>query len=511
MLDNRIRDIVIVGGGTAGWMSAASLIRKFGSNRYTRITLIESAEVGSVGVGEATVPAMRSYLSNLGVNEVDFVRRTDATFKLAIGFEGWAGEGTHFYHPFAEHGVPVLGVPFQAIWTRLAKAGRAKPIDAYCIASQLAEHARFAVPLKNDDGTYLFNYAFHFDAVLAAKYLKSWSITGGVKHIEGRITAVSQHADSGDVKGVTLESGREIEGDFFIDCSGFQGLLIEKTLKTGYERWSAWLPCNRAVVIPSRTVEAPASFTRSQACRAGWQWRIPLQNRIGNGYVYCSDFIEDAQAASELAENLNGPAMADPRIIPFETGMRKDVWNKNVYAIGLSSGFLEPLESTSIYVVQNAIDRLIRYFPSRVPNPALRAEVNRRNREHQEHLRDFIVLHYALNKRIGQPFWDQCRHMTLPDSLQAQIELFEQTGTVRVRANDFFRASSWLAMFSGFGIVPAYYNPAADDIAVDALAGELAAMEAGINRAVAGASAHGDFLTKNCKSLSKPAAVTVQP
>lgn len=502
MGDNRIQSIVIVGGGTAGWMSAASLVRKFGGNHYTKITVVDSSEIGTVGVGEATVPSIRAYLDSLKLNEVDFIKRTNATFKLAIGFEGWAGEGSRFFHPFAEHGVPIKGVPFQHLWTRLTKAGRADALDAYCLSSKLAEANRFALPRKDEAGDLLFNYAYHFDAALMARYLKSWAMTHGVKHIDARIRSVRQHPETGNVASLQLEDGRDVDGEFFVDCSGFRGLLIEETLKTGYETWSQWLPCNRAVAIPCESREVPRPYTTSLACEAGWQWRIPLQHRVGNGYVFCSDVISNDEAIDQLTRNLEGPAIAAPRVIPFVTGMRKNIWNKNVFCLGLASGFLEPLESTSIYLVQASIQSLINNFPTRTENPHVRAEVNLRNREHQEHLRDFIILHYALNKRIGEPFWDQCRAMPLPDSLNEQIELFRHTGRIRTGASDFFRASSWLSMYAGFGVEPDYYHPAADDIALDELEAELVAMKSGIDKAVASALSQEDFIAKNCAATA---------
>ncbi|GIU67061.1 tryptophan halogenase family protein [Candidatus Phycosocius spiralis] len=508
MSDIRLQSIIIVGGGTAGWMAAASLARKFASNRHTKITLVDSAQIGTIGVGEATVPSIRPWLDSLKINEIDFIKRCNATFKLAIGFDGWAGEGSHFFHPFAEHGVPILGVGFHHLWTKLYHCGRAQPIDAYCLGSQLAEKNRFALPRKDERGEFLFNYAYHFDAALVAAYLKSWSQTHGVRHIDARIEAVEQNGETGDVTQLLLEGGQVLAGDFFIDCTGFQGLLIEKTLKTGYEDWRHWLPCDRAVAMPCESRLDPAPYTRSLACEAGWQWRIPLQHRVGNGYVFCSDYLDEDQAITELTRNLEGPPIAEPRMIPFVTGMRRDIWSHNVFALGLASGFLEPLESTSIYMVQTSIQSLINNFPTRHDNPYLRKEVNRRNREHQEHLRDFIILHYALNKRVGQPFWDRCRTMALPDSLAGQIELFRHTGRIQAGANDFFRYSSWLSMFAGFGVVPQYYHPSADDISLDDLDREFGNMKTGIDRAVMGALSHRAFIAKNCAVATMAEATT---
>ncbi len=506
MADNRLRSIVIVGGGTAGWMAAAALIERFAANRHTRITLVESPEIGTVGVGEATVPHMRDFLKRLKINEVDFVKRTSATFKLAIGFEGWAGEGTQFFHPFSEHGVPLLGTSFQHFWVKARQLGKAEPIDRYVLSSELARAGKFAVPKGGaGKGFMFFNYALHFDATLVARYLKSWSMTAGVKHLEGRVGNVRLNGETGNVVALELEGERVIAGDLFIDCSGFQGLLIEKALSTGYDDWTRWLPCDRAVAMPCESRLAPASYTRSIASKGGWQWRIPLQHRVGNGYVFCSRHLSEDEAMSTLKENVEGPALAEPRLLPFRTGIRRRIWNRNVFCLGLASGFLEPLESTSIYLVQRGLQYLLGSFPQAVPNLALQENVNQRNRAHWDHIRDFIVLHYKLNKREGEPFWDECRHMAVPDSLTETIELFRQTGRLRQEAIEFFRASSWLAMFAGFGILPRYYSPLVDDVPEADVITELQNMSAGIASAVAAAPTHEEFIRANC-----PTTIPVQ-
>jgi len=506
MADNRLKSIVIVGGGTAGWMAAAALIERFGPNRHTRITLVESAEIGTVGVGEATVPHMREFLKRLKLNEIDFVKRTSATFKLAIGFEGWAGEETRFFHPFSEHGVPLLGTAFHHYWVKLRQMGRAEEIDRYVLSSELARAGKFAVPKAGaGKGFLFFNYAFHFDATLVARYLKSWAMTAGVKHVEGKINDVRINGETGNVEAVLLDGGRMVAGDLFVDCSGFQGLLIEKSLGTGYDDWSNWLPCDRAVAMPCESRVAQASYTRSIASKAGWQWRIPLQHRVGNGYVYCSRFLSEDEAVGTLRTGVEGPALAEPRLLPFRTGIRRKIWNRNVFCLGLASGFLEPLESTSIYLVQKGLSYLLGSFPQAVPNVALQENVNRRNREHWDHIRDYLVLHYKLNKRVGEPFWDECRNMAIPASLQETIDLFRETGRFTISSTDFFRASSWLAMFAGFGILPRYYSPSVDDVPEADVVKELESMAAGIASAVAGAPTHAEFIAANC-----PAGIPVQ-
>ena len=506
MTDHRLRSIVIVGGGTAGWMAAAALIERFGSNHHTRITLVESPEIGTVGVGEATVPHIREFLKHLKINEVDFVKRTSATFKLAIGFEGWTGVGSQFFHPFSEHGVPLAGTSFQHYWVKARQLGKAEVIDRYVLSSELARAGKFAVPKSHDGKGFLyFNYALHFDATLVARYLKSWSMTAGVKHIEGKVTNVRLNGESGAVESLELDGARTVAGDLFIDCSGFQGLLIEKALSTGYEDWTHWLPCDRAVAMPCESRSAPASYTRSIADQAGWQWRIPLQHRVGNGYVFCSRYLSEDAAIDRLRQGVEGPALAEPRLLPFRTGIRKKIWNRNVFCLGLASGFLEPLESTSIYLVQRGLQYLLGSFPQAVPNKALQENVNQRNRAHWNHIRDFIVLHYKLNQRAGEPFWDECRHMSVPDSLVETMELFRETGRIRQQATEFFRASSWLAMFAGFGILPRYYSPSVDDVPEAELVRELASMSAGIASTVAKAPTHEEFIRANC-----PASIPVQ-
>ncbi len=507
MSDHRIKSVVIVGGGTAGWMAAAALIERFSAKRHTRVTLVESPDIGTIGVGEATVPHIRDFLQRLKINEADFIKRTAGTFKLAIGFEGWAGEGTQFFHPFSEHGMPLLGTSFQHYWVKARQLGRAQDIDQYVLSSQLAQAGRFALPRQEGSkGLLFFNYALHFDASLVARYLKSWSLTAGVKHVEGTVSNVRLHGETGDVEALELDGGRTVTGDLFIDCSGFQGLLIEKALQTGYDDWSQWLPCDRAVAMPCESRVAPLAYTRSIASAAGWQWRIPLQHRVGNGYVFCSRYLSDDEAMTTLQAGVEGPVLAEPRLLPFRTGMRRKIWNRNVFCLGLASGFLEPLESTSIYLVQRGLQYLMGSFPRDEYIAALQDNVNRRNRAHWEHIRDFIVLHYKLNRRVGEPFWDECRNMSIPDSLRETIDLFRETGRFRQQAIEFFRASSWLAMFAGFGILPRYYSPAVDDVPEPELFQELDNMAAGIRAAVAGAPTHEQFIRSNCAS-SIPGAV----
>ena len=505
MADNRIKSVVIVGGGTAGWMAAAALIDRFGPQRHTRITLVDSPEFGAVDPDEATLPHFRDFLQRLKINEVDFIQRTSATFKLAAGFEGWAGEGSRFFHPFSEHGVPLLGTSFQHWWVKGRQLGKAQPIDRYVLSSELARAGKFGVPTGDPaSGCLFFNYALHFDAHLVARYLQSWSVLAGVKHVQGKVQSVELDGETGDVDCLRLDGDREVAGDLFIDCTGFKGLLIEEALETGYDDWTQWLPCDRAVAMPAANSGPPPSQTRSIASRAGWQWHIPLQHRAGNGHVFCSRYLSDDEAMATLSREVAGRALAEPRLLPLRTGVRRKIWNRNVFCLGAASGFLEPLESTGIYLVQRGLEFLSGSFPQSRSNPALQEHVNRTNREHWEHIRDFLVLHYKLNQREGEPFWDECRRMPIPDSLAESMSLFRTTGRFTQPANGFFLPSSWLSLYAGFGVLPDYYSPAVDDVPEEQLVAELDNMAAGISGVVARAVTHEQFLRANC-----PAKVTM--
>lgn len=502
MTDTRIRSVVILGGGTAGWMAACALANRL-KNSTTKITLIESADIGTIGVGEATVPYIKEFLRDLKIDEIDFVKNTSATYKLGVGFDGWHKPGEQFLHPFAGYGSRIARIPFHHFWLKLKQQGKAKELGIYSLACQMARHNKFALPKVNHDiELSTFNYAFHFDAVLFAKYLRNIAQTLGVSRIESTVTQVNQCPDSGFITSLELQSGATINGELFIDCSGFKGLLIEETLKTGYEDWQHWLPCNRAVAIPCESTTAPASYTQSLATPTGWQWRIPLQHRTGNGYVYASHYLSDDQAIMQLRKNLEGDALAEPKIIPFATGMRKKSWNKNVFSLGLASGFLEPLESTSIYLVQSSLEVFMNHFPNNKFDMGLSNRVNELLRARQERLRDFLILHYAANQRHGERFWDACRHMELPETLIQRVNIFKTTAQIALDELDFFRTSSWLAMFAGFDIKPSYYHPLVDDFNEDALEQELATIATSIQTAVAGLPAHAEFIRNNSAAIN---------
>lgn len=491
----------MVGGGTAGWMTAAALSQRFKKNNFTQITLIESDSIATVGVGEATVPAIREFLKKLGVSEADFIQRTNATFKLAIEFKGWKSEGHSFFHPFADHGVPIAGVPFMSAWTKLVQSNIDLPLDNFNLGSQLAAQGRFSIPTQNDEkGNSLYNYAFHFDAGLAARYFRTWSEMAGVDRQEGEVIEVEQCPETGDVTQLKLRDGSTLEGDFFIDCSGFKGLLISETLGIEFDDWTQYLPCNRAVTIGSEALYKFPTSTRALAKSSGWQWQIPLQNRVGNGYVYSDEYIGDEAALLSLQSELPSAPNSDPKFLKFKTGMRRKAWDKNVFAIGLSAGFLEPLESTGIYLIQIGISLLLSNFPSINRNQSLIDEINRGQREHWIRVRDFIILHYVLNGREGEPLWDACRHMDIPTELSENIQLYSETGRLRLQNADFFQRSSWISMLTGFGIIPKRYHPKVDDFPYEALVEELKAMSGSMHQAASGAPLHRDFIIKNCAS-----------
>ena len=462
MNEHLIEDIVIVGGGTAGWMAAAALSR-FMNNGVTRIHLVESDEIGTVGVGEATIPPIINFNRMLGLDDDEFLRETQGTYKLGIEFVNWGGLGERYFHPFGEHGEDLSGIHFHQLYLRERKRRVLPDISAWSMSSVAASMGKFARPPA--DARFPLNqlyYAFHFDASLYAKYLRRYAERGGVRRIEGKIVDVTLRPEDGFVDSVTLASGQRIAGDLFIDCSGFRGLLIEDALGTGYEDWTKWLPADRAIAVPTGIAGPPDPFTRATAHASAWQWRIPLQHRMGNGIVYSSQFLADDDAERLLLANLEADPIADPRRLRFTTGRRKASWNRNVIAMGLSSGFVEPLESTSIHVVQAAISRLIALFPDKRFSPIERDEFNRQIRDVYEDVRDFIILHYKATRRDDSPFWNHCRTMEIPESLQARIDLFRGKGRVFREGYDLFGITSWVSVMLGQHIVPEDYEPPVD-------------------------------------------------
>jgi tryptophan 7-halogenase len=457
-----VRHIVIVGGGTAGWMTASALAKVL-EGRYT-IRLVESDEIGIIGVGEATIPHIINFNTSLEIDEDEFMRATQATFKLGIEFVNWGAIGDRYIHGFGFVGQASQALPFHHFWLRMRQAGKALPLEAYSINTAAPQQAKFMRARKDMPGSPVadISHAFHFDAGLYARYLRAYAEKRGVRRTEGRIASVEQREPDGFVTAVVMESGERIAGDFFIDCSGLRGLLIEQALQTGFEDWSHWLPMNRALAVPSRSTGPLLPMTRSTAHRAGWQWRIPLQHRVGNGHIYCSAFMEQDEAARILLEHLDGEALAEPRPLKFTTGRRKQFWNRNVVAVGLSSGFLEPLESTSIHLIHTAITRILSFFPHSGFDAADIAEYNAMTQWEYERIRDFLILHYKATERDDSEFWNYCRTMPVPETLERKIELFRANGRVFRDLQDLFAEPSWLQVLIGQRIVPQGWHPFAD-------------------------------------------------
>ncbi len=495
--------IVIVGGGTAGWMSAAMLARF--APPTTSITLVESETIGTVGVGEATIPAIRLFNEALEIDEGEFLRATQGSFKLGIEFAGWLREGHSYMHAFGTIGRPLGVLPFRHYWARGQALGLAKPLAHYSANELAARTGRMGQPGRLANGATIdVPYAYHFDAGRYASFLRTYAERRGVTRHEGMVQAV-RRSDNGDIAAVSLDGEREVAGDLFIDCSGFRGLLIEQELQTGYEDWRQWLPCDRAVAVPCEAKGNFTPYTRSTARAAGWQWRIPLQHRIGNGHVYCSEFVSDDEAVATLLANLDGEPLADPNPLRFVTGRRKQFWNRNVIAVGLASGFMEPLESTSIHLIQSAITRLLTVLPSGPVDPAVRDGFNRRGGEEFERIRDFLILHYWANQR-DEPFWQRCREAELPESLSQRIGEYRAANLIQPGSDELFTEVAWFQVLAGQGVLPERWNPIADSLPQSDLAAFLGACERAAIDTAAPMPQHIDFLAALCGPPS-PAGV----
>ncbi len=499
--DSLIQRIVVVGGGSAGWMAAAAFAKLL-RGRYD-ICLIESDEIGTIGVGEATIPAIKNFNSALGIDEDEFMRATQASFKLGIEFVDWGRLGHRYMHSFGPVGQDLGLVPFHHYWRRALQCGIAEgDLGNYAIDTVAARQLKFMRPQNIPNSPLAaIAYAFHFDAGLYARFLRRFAEDRGVRRTEGKVVRVDQHATTGFIEAVVLESGERVAGDLFIDCSGFRGLLIEQTLHTGFDDWSRWLPCDRAWAVPCES--APGAFTpytRSTAHTSGWQWRIPLQHRTGNGHVFCSSFISEDEAASTLMSRLDGRALAEPRLLKFTTGMRRKIWNKNVVAVGLASGFMEPLESTSIYLVQTAIARLLQFFPGADWSDADREEYNRQARLEFELIRDFLVLHYKAGERDDSAFWRHCTSMPIPDGLVRKIALFKSNGRLFRQQEDLFAEASWLQVLIGQGVTPDGHHALAHLPGDDDLRHFMGAIRSSIDKAVQAMPSHADYVARNCKA-----------
>lgn len=500
MISGASRRVVIVGGGTSGWMTAAALSRMLPAD--VSIQLIESEKIGTVGVGEATIPHIRYFNALLGIDELEFIQATQATFKLAIQFVGWGSESSRYMHPFSDFGGDVHGIGFHHYWLKLREQCPELSFDEFSLAAQAALAGRFAPP--SIDADFGYGYAFHLDASRYAAYLRRYAEQRGVRRIEGKVQSVQQHPQSGDITSVILETGTEIAGNIFIDCSGFRSLLLGQTLGVPFQSWRHWLPCDRAVAMASDALAELPSFTRATATSNGWQWRIPLQERTGNGQVYCSSQLSDDEACAQLRTALNSEPITEPNLIRFEAGCRRHSWEKNCIAIGLSSGFLEPLESTSIYLIQMAIFKLIEFFPRTSTLDISREAFNRWMEVEYHSVRDFIILHYHLNQRQDSEFWRSCAAMDIPDSLRRKIALFRESATVEFYEHGLFARPSWLAVYFGQGCYPSRIDARADRLSIAAIKLPLVKLAQELRELAANMPSHRDALSQSSVAAAKP-------
>jgi len=491
--------VVIVGGGTAGWMCAAGMARLLDPRDYA-VTLVESDEIGTVGVGEATLPHIKTFNDMLGLDEVEFLRETQGTFKLGIEFRNWGKPGDLYHHPFGTFGEPWAGVDFQHHWARAKLAGLdPAPLQAYSYAVVAARANAFEFP--NEDAKSIrstYAYAYHFDAGLYAAFLRRWATARGVTRVEGMVQDIAQDGQTGEVTHLTLKSGQKIAGDLFIDCTGFRSLLLGGLMQAEWDDWTKWLPCDRAMAVPCGRAGDFSPYTRSTAQEGGWIWRIPLQHRTGNGYVFSSAFMDEEKARDTLLAQLDAPAQMEPKVLRFAAGRRKAGWTRNVVAMGLASGFLEPLESTSIFLIQAAVVDLINLMPTKATgmDPRLSAEFNRLFEIQYDRVRDFLILHYRLNQRVGQPLWDHVRTMPIPASLEEKLALFEGRAGLPDYKYGLFSRDSWLSVLEGQGLTPRAYDRLAEAMPLDVLGAKLADLKTRIDSNVAAMSSHADFIAR---------------
>ena len=500
-----LQRVVIVGGGTAGWMTAAALARLAAAG--TQVTLVESEAIGTVGVGEATIPSLHDFNRYLGIDEDEFVRATGATFKLGIEFTGWGQKDDRYIHPFGSFGRDIEGIKFHQFWLRqsglAAPAGDVGPIEDYCLSAVAARMGKFNRPVGDPTAVLsTLRYAFHFDAGLYARYLRGLAEAGGVARVEGQVTSVDLVPETGFIRSIALDDGRRIDGDLFVDCSGFRSLLLGETLGVPFVSWQQWLPCDRAYAVPSVTAGAPLPYTRAMATEAGWRWRIPLQHRVGNGHVYASAFMSDQDAAEALMAGLDSAAAAEPRQLRFTAGVRERLWERNCVAIGLSGGFLEPLESTSIHLIQAGITRLMSLFPDS-GHPAVEREAyNRMMRDEYAHIRDFIILHYHATDRDDSPFWNQVRTTPPPDTLAARLALWRERGRALPEAGQLFTEDSWIAVLLGQAGRPASHDPLLATLPTAEAGRFLQHLRAVIGQTAAAMPGHAQFIAQHCASAN---------
>lgn len=493
-MNSVIKRVVIAGGGTAGWVAAAALSRQLGD--WLDIVLVESSEIGTVGVGEAAIPPMRTFHKLLRIDEQEFMRATSATFKLGISFENWGSVGNRYVHSFGKTGKETWLADFHHFWLSAKEKGFADEFGDYGLEHVAARHHKFAT---GPDST--VSYAYHLDAGRYAAYLRRLCEEKGLIRIEGKIAQVKQNTDTGFIEALLLESGELVEGDLFIDCTGFRGLLIEQTLHAGYEDWSHWLPCDTAIAVQTEAVAPAVPYTRSIAREAGWQWQIPLQHRVGNGHVYCSRYLNEEDAKNTLLQNIQGDLRTEPRVIKFRTGRRRKIWSKNCVALGLASGFIEPLESTSIHLVMMGVTRLMQMFPYAGISEAVVAEYNHLANEELEKIRDFIILHYKATSRTDTPFWRYCKNMEVPDSLRQRLDIFIDEAQAYQAGGELFRVDSWVQVMMGQGIIPKSYHPFARSMPEADLRAFLIQLKNKINQTVEKLPEHETFVRSYCASM----------
>ncbi|MBM0106252.1 tryptophan 7-halogenase [Steroidobacter sp. S1-65] len=490
-----VKRVVIAGGGTAGWITAAALSHQLGP--LLEITLVESEEIGTIGVGESTVPPIRVFHQLLGIDEQEFMRSVSATFKLGVWFENWGQIGDRYIHPFGRHGKPTWLCEFHHFWLHGLRHGLNSELGEYCVEWLAAKQGRFGTSPQSD-----INYAYQVDATVYARFLRRFAENKGVRRVEGKIKSVQQHPTTGFIESLTLESERVVPGDLFIDCTGFRGLLIEQTLHTGFEDWSHWLPCDSAVAVQTEITAPPNPYTCVIAHEAGWRWLIPLQHRMGNGVVYCSRYLSDEDAKQKLLQAVSGNPIRPPFVLKFKPGRRRLTWNKNVVAIGLSSGFVEPLESTAIHVIMTAATRLMQMFPLDGVRQSFVDQFNDESRLEMERIRDFIILHYHITERDDSPFWRYCKNMDIPESLARRIELFKEGGHAYQAEGELFRVDSWVQVLLGQGIVPKHYHPSPRGMQERELARVLNGLRNQVAQTVAKLPRHQDFINSYCRTTA---------
>lgn len=494
MSNSKIQNVVIVGGGTGGWITASLLSKVLGKS--INITLVESDKIGIIGVGEATIPPIIPFNNAIGVNETDFIKATKATIKLGIQFEGWGSKDSSYMHAFGEIGKNFPFCDFHHFWVKSQQMGIKSDFWDFSLNYQAAIKGKFA-KVDSIEGTNLpgISYAYHFDAALYAKFLRKFSENLGVTRIEGTINHVTLNDETGFVESLQLEDGSDIKGDFFVDCTGLAALLIEKTLNTGFDDWSHWLPCNRAMAVPTESTGKFIPYTRAIAHDSGWQWQIPLQHRTGNGIVYSSKHMTDEQAKETLLSNLDSKPLEEPRLIPYRTGRRRKQWNKNVVSIGLSAGFFEPLESTNIHLIQTGAIRLLKFFPHNGIKEEEISEYNAQSKNEYERIRDFIILHYKINGRGDTPFWKQCQLMDIPETLAIKLALFKESGKLFREQEDLFTEIAWKQVMIGQGTIPKDYHPLVDGLSKEQIADLIDNLKTLVDRTVDKMPTHEDFLS----------------